>query len=124
MTLEQIALSLLTGGGIVAIWTIVKYFIDRRKENRQGRKNENKTEADTLKSLAEAYSIKTGAEIQIAQQWQKLAAELRGELDEERKECDLKMEKMQLKINELKKEVEKLKQINTDKNITTDTQNP
>ena len=105
MTGAQLGVSMMTGGGFAIIALLIKYFIERKG----AKKTEDKTVADTLKSLADVYNIKAGAEIQIAQQWQKLADELRKELDEERIHCDMKMVKMQGKIDELKQEIEKLK---------------
>lgn len=110
MNIGQIV-ALMAGGGFTFLAFFAKHFLDKKKE----KTNEGKTVADTLKSLADVYNIKAGAEIQIAQQWQKLADELRRELEKERMECDSKMQKMQEKIDNLKQEVEKLKNKNNER---------
>lgn len=111
MTGEQLGVSLMAGGGFTFLIVVVKHFLDRKKS----KGDNNKTGADTLKALADVYHIKVGAEILIAQQWQKLNDELRKELDQERKECDIKISKMQGKIDDLKNEVDKLKTINNER---------
>lgn len=68
-----------------------------------------KTEADTLKSLADVYQIKINADIQIAQQWERIVGELRKELELEKAECDSKLMHMQKKIDAMKIEIDQLK---------------
>lgn len=98
------------------IFGLLSLLIGRWLERNKTKADTNKTSADTLKSLADVYNIKVGAEIMIAQQWEKIVGELHKDLEQERKECDIKIGKMQGKIDELKSEVDQLKQINKERN--------
>lgn len=84
---------------------LLGHFLGKRKT----KADTTKVEADTLKSLADVYNIKISADLQIAQQWQKIADEIRTELDKERRECDARLQIMQKMIDDLKKEIELLK---------------
>lgn len=95
-----------TGGGFVSALLFALAWLRFRKKDKA---EVNKVEASSVKTLAEAYQIKISAETLIAGQWQKITDELRLQLDEERKECDLKIAEMKRQIVSLQEEVQLLK---------------
>jgi hypothetical protein len=104
---------------LVGALPLMGAMIDRLLNKRKGRAEtkklsveSTKTEADTLKSLADVYKIKVGAEIEIAKEWQKILQEIRQELETERAECDSKLLHMQKKLDKMHEEIKLLKNQN------------
>lgn len=83
-------------------------FYKRDKSNRSNK------DANTTKTLAEAYQIKMSAELSIAMEWKKVADTFKTQIEEEREQCVQDMDRQRShfegKIKNLESQVNLLRE--------------
>jgi len=105
---------IMSGGGACGVAIVIIYWLRYRKKDRA---DVDKTQASSIKTLAEAYQIKVGAEIAISQEWKRITDDLKGQLHDERVECDRQLQLMQNQINQQNNHINDMKlEISTLKN--------